>query len=154
MTLAGSPEAQTWSLVKGSPEAIGALLESRPAGYDATYRRMAERGMRILALAVKPMPAFAPGAEPLRESAESTLRFVGFVAFECLTRSDTALVVGQLLAGAVSVAMVTGDASLTALHVAREASPAVVPSRPCTPVVVPLRLCTPLHISPLSATIT
>lgn len=117
---ANSAEAQTWSLVKGSPEAIGALLLEKPKGYDATYRSMAEQGMRVLALAVKSL-APPPAGETLeREAVESGLRFCGFVAFSCLTRSDTEGIILKLKEGATSVVMVTGDAALTALHVARE----------------------------------
>lgn len=86
VTLASTSEAQTWALVKGSPEAIGALLAEKPKGYDETYRAMAERGMRVLALAVKSV-APPPAGEALeREEVESMLRFCGFVAFSCLVR--------------------------------------------------------------------
>jgi cation-transporting ATPase 13A1 len=112
----------TWGLVKGSPEAIAKLLSSKPASYDATYRAMAERGMRVLALAAKAMPPLESGSwdSTPRESVEAQLRFVGFVAFSCRVRNDTASVVQKLSAGGTQVSMVTGDAALTALHVARE----------------------------------
>jgi cation-transporting ATPase 13A1 len=112
-----------WGLVKGSPEAIAKLLTSKPASYDATYRAMAECGMRVLALASKTMPPQEAGATwdtTPRESVESELRFVGFVAFSCRVRNDTAEVVKKLSAGGTQVSMVTGDAALTALHVARD----------------------------------
>jgi cation-transporting ATPase 13A1 len=112
----------TWGLVKGSPEAIAALLEVKPSGYDATYRFLAERGMRVLALAAKAMPPPAAGAWDAtpREAVESALRFVGFVAFSCRVRNDTSAIVARLSAGGTQVSMVTGDAALTALFVARE----------------------------------
>ena len=55
-----------------------------------------------------------------RAVAESQLRFAGFVAFTCRVRRDSADVVQQLREGGHAVAMVTGDALLTALHVAKE----------------------------------
>jgi cation-transporting ATPase 13A1 len=120
--VAGVPGGDaTWGLVKGSPEAIAALLAVKPSGYDETYRWLAERGMRVLALAAKAMPpqSAAWDATP-RETVESALRFVGFVAFSCRTRNDTAAIVARLSAGGTQVSMVTGDAALTALFVARE----------------------------------
>ena len=42
--------AANWVLVKGSPEMVATLLVEKPKGYDAAYRRLAEEGMRIIAL--------------------------------------------------------------------------------------------------------
>jgi magnesium-transporting ATPase (P-type) len=97
--------------------------------------------MRVLALAMRPMPAKAKLEHVLRvqgapEAAaaaaaggsrtrarcavESELNFVGFVAFECKVRADSAAVIAALGDAAIRVAMVTGDAPLTALSVARD----------------------------------
>ena len=46
---------ERWSLVKGSPEMIKTLLRTVPQGYDAAYRSLAEQGMRVIALAHKPL---------------------------------------------------------------------------------------------------
>ena len=111
----------TYALVKGSAEAVGRLLVTKPAGYDVTYKPLAARGMRILALAWKKMPsAQLHGEDTPREAVECDLTFLGFVAFSCRTRQDSAAVVKRLLAGGCEVSMVTGDDPLTALHVARE----------------------------------
>jgi cation-transporting ATPase 13A1 len=120
--LPGGPSGgATYALVKGSAEAVARLLAVKPEGYDETYRPLAARGMRVLALALKPMPAAGGGSdEPPRDAVEAGLRFVGFVAFSCRVRQDTAGVVAKLRAGGTSVAMATGDDPLTALHVARE----------------------------------
>lgn len=78
--------------------------------------------MRVLALAYKRLRSDAEGqeCEESRAVAEEGLCFAGFVAFSCRVRKDTRGVVLQLMEGAHSVAMVTGDAILTALHVANE----------------------------------
>ena len=111
----------TYGLVKGSAEAVGKLLAVKPEGYEETYRPLAARGMRVLALAVKHMGAASlRGDETPREAVESGLTFVGFVAFSCRVRQDTAAVIARLSAGGTQVSMVTGDDPLTALHVARE----------------------------------
>ena len=54
-----------------------------------------------------------------REDAEQDLIFAGFIAFECLVRKDSALVVCALNESGHKVIMVTGDSPLTALHIAR-----------------------------------
>ncbi|CAM9439260.1 unnamed protein product [Laminaria digitata] len=78
--------------------------------------------MRVLALAYKRPKSDLEGqeCEESRAAAEQDLRFAGFVAFSCRVRKDTLKVVLQLREGAHGVAMVTGDAILTAVHVATE----------------------------------
>lgn len=113
-----------WVLVKGSPEAIGARLREgeRPSNYSDRAAHLAKGGMRVLALAYKRPKSDAEGqeCEESRAVAEQDLRFAGFVAFSCRVRKDTLKVVMQLREGAHGVAMVTGDAILTAVHVASE----------------------------------
>jgi len=110
-------------LVKGSPEALASLLEQEttPAWFHATHSSMAERGMRVLALAYKWVP---PGADKKvvedRKWVESGLTFAGFIAFACQTRTDSRLIVQTLRESDHRVAMITGDAHLTALHVAQQ----------------------------------
>lgn len=112
------------ALVKGSPEAIKSLLaeNSAPAWYDATYASLAERGMRVLALSYKWMDDKFTATEVPRADVESELQFCGFIAFECRTRADSGIVCLALRQSSHRVAMVTGDAPLTALHVARSTS--------------------------------
>jgi cation-transporting ATPase 13A1 len=110
-------------LVKGSPEAIGALLApgAKPEWYDNAYRLMAEKGKRVLALAYKWVNTDGTAAElgkKPRDWVECNLTFAGFIAFECKNRADSGVVVKALQQSSHSVAMVTGDAPLTALHVA------------------------------------
>ena len=80
-------------LVKGSPEAMHKLLnkEHCPEWYDVTYRRLAERGMRVLALACRWCSAEEQegAAKQPRNWVERYLQFVGFVAFACRIRSDS-----------------------------------------------------------------
>lgn len=115
-----------WVLVKGSPEAIGARLAEgqRPRGYEERAAKLAKGGMRVLALAYKRPRTDAEAAEceESRAVAEKELLFAGFVAFSCRVRKDTRKVVLQLREGAHDVSMVTGDAILTAVHVAIEVS--------------------------------
>jgi cation-transporting ATPase 13A1 len=109
-------------LVKGSPEAVQKLLASgcEPSWYQETYRTLAERGFRVLALAYKWTPDLDVTTAPDRNTVESGLSFAGFVAFECKTRSDSPTVITALEQAALQTGMLTGDAPLTALHVARK----------------------------------
>ena len=110
-------------LVKGSPEAIGALLraKSKPQWYDSMYTRLAELGMRVLALAYK-QSRDRDATKLTREWVESELDFVGFIAFECKTRADSGIVIRALVDSNHQVTMVTGDAPLTANYVAQQVS--------------------------------
>eukprot|EP00930_Biecheleria_cincta_P038547 TRINITY_DN26478_c0_g1_i1.p1 TRINITY_DN26478_c0_g1~~TRINITY_DN26478_c0_g1_i1.p1 ORF type:complete len:1488 (+),score=365.22 TRINITY_DN26478_c0_g1_i1:27-4466(+) len=112
--------AGRYALVKGSPEAVRALLakDAAPAWYDKSHTDLAERGLRVLALAYRILPD-SLGAKLSREEVECELSFAGFIAFECLSRFDSALVVGALRESDHKVAMLTGDSPLTALHIAK-----------------------------------
>lgn len=112
-------------LTKGSAEAIAKLVDddSLPDGYDETARGLARRGMRVLALAFKDVKEGSTASELLkmpRGTAESGLKFAGFVCFECPLRPDSRRVIRTLKRSSHDVMMVTGDATLTAAHVARQ----------------------------------
>jgi len=108
-----------FSVAKGSPEAIGRHLVSKPEGYDEQAEALAKQGYRVIALAYKEL-ASPEAASDSRAECEADLRFAGFIAFTCRVRKDTANVLKRLKQGGMSVAMVTGDALLTAIHVAKE----------------------------------
>eukprot|EP00189_Rhodosorus_marinus_P013980 CAMPEP_0184746042 /NCGR_PEP_ID=MMETSP0315-20130426/8616_1 /TAXON_ID=101924 /ORGANISM="Rhodosorus marinus, Strain UTEX LB 2760" /LENGTH=1197 /DNA_ID=CAMNT_0027218425 /DNA_START=56 /DNA_END=3646 /DNA_ORIENTATION=- len=113
-------------LVKGSPEAVGKLLGGPlPSLYDATALRLARQGLRVLALAYKDLDPTKTPSElkaTTREELERDLVFAGFVAFECPLRGDSRKVVKNLRRSSHKVVMITGDAVLTAVHVAKEVS--------------------------------
>ncbi|KAL7532147.1 hypothetical protein ACHAXR_005722, partial [Thalassiosira sp. AJA248-18] len=111
-----------YSVVKGSPEMVGSLLASKPDGYDKAARFLSRRGYRVISLAYKPLSNMTEvdAAKDTRSVCEENLKFAGFVAFTCRVRRDTKLVLSKLKEGGMGVAMVTGDALLTAIHVAKE----------------------------------
>ena len=123
MSVVAEVDGQTMALVKGSPETVGALLKDAPAWFEPAYASLAEKGLRVLALASR----VCEDAET-RSDVERDLELCGLAAFECKTRADSRVVVTALTQSAHRVAMVTGDAPLTALHVAREC--AIVDRRP------------------------
>jgi cation-transporting ATPase 13A1 len=111
-----------YSVVKGSPEMVGKLLSQKPKGYDEAARYLSRRGYRVISLAYKHLASMADveAAKNTRSVCEDKLTFAGCVAFTCRVRKDTKLVLQRLKEGGMSVAMVTGDALLTAIHVAKE----------------------------------
>jgi len=111
-----------YSVVKGSPEMVGKLLSSKPNGYDTAAKFLSRRGYRVISLAYKTLntTADADSAKDTRSVCEENLTFAGFVAFTCRVRRDTKMVLSKLKEGGMNVAMVTGDALLTAIHVAKE----------------------------------
>lgn len=119
----GVPDAP-YVLVKGSPEAIRRLLAGAPpTGYDETASSLARRGLRVLALAVRRLkPGMSVGAmqHMKRGDVEASLMFVGFVCFECPLRPDSRKAIRALKKSSHACTMITGDATLTAAHVARQ----------------------------------
>lgn len=111
-----------FAVLKGSPEAVGNLLASKPDGYEDTSKCLSKEGYRVIALAYKVLSSSdeIEGARDSRAKCEEGAIFAGFIAFTCRVRKDTAAVLTRLKEGGMSIAMVTGDALLTAVHVAKE----------------------------------
>lgn len=80
---------------------------------------MARRGLRVLALAYKQTKDSDGAADKPRTWVESNLVFAGFIAFECKIRGDSSIVIRSLIESDHKVSMLTGDALLTSLHVAK-----------------------------------
>ena len=102
-------------------------LGGKPAWFEATYTSLAEQGLRVLALAYKRCGGERSAAEEVggyakkpREWVESRLTFGGFIAFGCPVRKDSASVIRSLRESRHTTIMLTGDAPLTALHVAKQ----------------------------------
>mmetsp|Transcript_6291 Transcript_6291/g.9492 ORF Transcript_6291/g.9492 Transcript_6291/m.9492 type:complete len:1517 (+) Transcript_6291:72-4622(+) len=111
-----------WALVKGSPDALSVMCVDCPPDYHKVAADLAKRGMRVIALGLRRLvsPEEIQNCCDSRASTETNLRFAGFVAFTCRVRKDTATCVQNLRKGGNAVIMATGDATLTAVHVAQE----------------------------------
>lgn len=110
-----------FALVKGSPEALLAMCPRVSEEYTQIASDLAKRGMRVIALGYKRLTTSQlRSCIESRSETESELTFCGFVSFTCRVRKDSADIVRQLRGGGCVVAMATGDAILTGIHVARE----------------------------------
>ncbi|GMH40341.1 hypothetical protein BSKO_08245 [Bryopsis sp. KO-2023] len=116
-------EERAFVVTKGAPEVIGARLESKPANYDAGYKRHASQGGRVIALAYKVLDGDTEeGGMVLRganrEAAETGLTFAGFAVFQCPLKPESEGALRMLKNSSHQLVMITGDAPLTACHTA------------------------------------
>lgn len=114
----GSGEATI--AVKGAPEAVAALCALTPerrAALDAQVATLADRGLRVLAVASGAAPAQALPADP----AAIDLQLVGLLGFADPLRPTVPAAVAECHAAGIRVVMITGDYPATALSIAREA---------------------------------
>jgi cation-transporting ATPase I len=115
--------------VKGAPEVILARCSTWPAGgavdrLTGPRRRrlmerahdMAKRGLRVLAVAERDVPA----AASLDADRIEGLAFVGFIAYSDPVRPEAAAALGDLQRAGVEVVMITGDHPSTAASIASE----------------------------------
>jgi Ca2+-transporting ATPase len=90
------------------------FTDARRAALLALNERMAGRGMRVLAIAVREHPGSVPGA------AERDLTLAGLVGMSDPPRPEAAAAVGTCRDAGILPVMITGDHPATALAVARE----------------------------------
>ena len=107
---------------KGAPEVIECMLTSVPSWYTSAYTSLASSGARVLALGYRSLSdaELRQASHLTRCQVESQLIFAGFLVFHCPLKTDTKTVVDDLIVSGHNVIMITGDHSLTALHVAKE----------------------------------
>mmetsp|Transcript_35059 Transcript_35059/g.99382 ORF Transcript_35059/g.99382 Transcript_35059/m.99382 type:complete len:1266 (-) Transcript_35059:109-3906(-) len=112
-----------WVVAKGAPEVLLPLLASSQGGprYVASYKRFASRGARVIALAYKRLGGEMPDSSLRtisRDAAESGLMLAGLAVFTCPVKPRSEPTLRMLKAANHSLVMITGDAPLTACHVA------------------------------------
>jgi magnesium-transporting ATPase (P-type) len=111
-----------WIAVKGAPERVLAMCRLEPgavAGLLARADDMAERGLRVLALASG--TAAEPGGALASPQGPAGLEFAGLVGLIDPLRPGARAAVGRCAEAGIRVVMVTGDHPATALAIAREA---------------------------------
>ena len=105
--------------VKGAPEAVQQLCDLDAAAAAAAMQAaaaMAQQGLRVLAVAQAGWDATQPPPAALPR-----LDWVGLLGFLDPLRDDVPAAMAQCRAAGIRVVMITGDAPLTALAIARQA---------------------------------
>lgn len=128
LTCDAAGERALWC--KGAPETVlplcthwlhggesHALDDDTRAGFRHAQNDMADRGLRVLALAWKKMAGDSNGAG---EADETGLELCGLVGLEDPPRADVHLAVERCREAGVRIVMITGDHPRTALALARE----------------------------------
>lgn len=113
------------AFVKGSPEKIEELClpETLPSDYNEVLARYTMRGYRVIALAVKALPAslsYRKVQRIQRDEVEHSLTFLGLLIMENRLKAKTTEVIDTLQKCEVRTIMATGDNVLTAISVARQ----------------------------------
>ncbi len=133
MTTVDAADGRLWVSTKGAPEALlaratsilGADGAERPIE-DSDARAvlhevegLARRGLRVLAIADRVLPA-ETAAPARREEAERGLCFLGLLAMRDPPRATVPEAVARCRAAGLRVIVVTGDNGVTAAAIARE----------------------------------
>jgi magnesium-transporting ATPase (P-type) len=117
---------------KGAPESVlprctstvgedGREMPLDPARSDRITRQVAsyaQQGLRVLALAEKPLPAASEA--PVRDQAERELCFLGLITMLDPPRAEVADAVARCHAAGIRIIVITGDHPLTAAAIARQ----------------------------------
>lgn len=105
--------------VKGSPEKVFELCrrQSLPGDYFDVLKKYTEAGKRVIAFAVRQLPAF-DDTQLDRSELERDLVFVGFLIFLNKLKPESADSIDKLKKGNVTTMMATGDNLLTGIAVA------------------------------------
>ena len=112
-------------VIKGAPEVI--LSRCRSGAGDtsllqrilAEVNRMGEKGMRVLAIASKPLEVFAPD-QLLQESVEQGFTFLGLIGMIDPPRAEAFEAITACHRAGIVVKMITGDHRATALSIGRD----------------------------------
>ncbi|MGI5374839.1 HAD-IC family P-type ATPase [Streptomyces sp. CA-251387] len=137
----GRSDSEARIVVKGAPEVVlarcdrvrrgdatEAFAEGLRAETEAEIDRLARRGLRVLAVAERVLPADAPQGEPglgpgLGDDAVHGLSLLGLLGLADPVRATAAESVDRLTRAGVRIVMVTGDHPSTAAAIARELRP-------------------------------
>jgi calcium-translocating P-type ATPase len=130
---AGPAGAGATVVVKGAPDALVPRAVPTAGGgnaaVDAAAHALADRGLRLLAVARRHVAADElPGVLAAHDPVVG-LEIIGIVAFEDPPRPDARETLAACRGAGIRVAMVTGDHPATAVAIARETGLAIEPVR-------------------------
>lgn len=106
--------------VKGAPEILWGFCKVADSDKDKV-REYQAKGMRCLAFASCPIDDNDARREIEEIIGEGKLSYMGFVAIADPIRSDVPAAMAECLRAGIKVKIVTGDTSLTAIEIARQA---------------------------------
>ncbi|XP_008292149.1 polyamine-transporting ATPase 13A2 [Stegastes partitus] len=109
------------AFIKGSPEMVASLCraETVPAQFSSKLRSFSSEGLRVLALAYKPVDVNSDLKTIKREEVERDMQFLGLLMMKNLVKPESAKVINVLRLAHIRTVMVTGDNILTAVNVAK-----------------------------------
>ncbi|TKS77174.1 Cation-transporting ATPase 13A2 [Collichthys lucidus] len=109
------------AFMKGSPEMVASLCqaESVPAQFSSKLRNFSSEGLRVLALAYKPLDRNTDFKTIERGEVEKDMKFLGLMMMKNLVKPESPEVINILRQAHLRNIMVTGDNILTAVNVAK-----------------------------------
>ncbi|XP_034550797.1 cation-transporting ATPase 13A2 isoform X2 [Notolabrus celidotus] len=109
------------AFIKGSPEMVASLCraETVPAKFSSKLRNFSSEGLRVLALAYKPLEENIDLRTIDRGEVEKDVQFLGFLIMKNLVKPESPVVINILRLANIRNIMVTGDNILTAVNVAK-----------------------------------
>ncbi|XP_069550131.1 polyamine-transporting ATPase 13A2 isoform X2 [Brachyistius frenatus] len=109
------------AFIKGAPEMVAGLCraETVPAQFSSKLRGFSSEGLRVLALACKPIDVNSDLRNIERGEVEKDMQFLGLLMLKNLVKPKSAEVINVLRLAHLRSVMVTGDNVLTAVNVAK-----------------------------------
>ncbi|XP_074500677.1 polyamine-transporting ATPase 13A2 isoform X1 [Sebastes fasciatus] len=109
------------AFIKGSPEMVASLClaETVPTQFSSKLRSFSSEGLRVLALAYKPVDRNTDFRTIERGEVEKDMQFLGLLMMKNLVKPESAPVIDILRLANLRTVMVTGDNILTAVNVAK-----------------------------------
>ncbi|TDH01678.1 hypothetical protein EPR50_G00182750 [Perca flavescens] len=109
------------AFMKGSPEMVASLCraETVPGEFSSKLHSFSSEGLRVLALAYKPVHRNTDLSTIKRAEVEKDMQFLGLMMMKNLVKPESAQVINMLKVAHRRSVMVTGDNILTAVNVAK-----------------------------------
>ncbi|XP_068185637.1 polyamine-transporting ATPase 13A2 isoform X2 [Antennarius striatus] len=109
------------AFIKGSPEKVASLCraESVPSQFSSYLNSFSKEGLRVLALAFRPLDGDTDLTTIQRKEVEKDMEFLGLLMMKNLVKPESAQAINILTLAGLRTIMVTGDNILTAVNVAK-----------------------------------